>query len=193
MLPPPIWFGGSYLTRDLVYVLGLGIYLTGFLKDFFCLPRPRSPPLHRITMSSYTTQEYGFPSSHLANATGVSLLLLIKILSLENVSNTTYYSLIVGLLLYYISLIFGRLYCGMHGFLDIIIGGLVGLFVFLFRHYFGLQWDKLLFDNGLGLVASTVIIIAVFVLLIHFHSEPVDDCPCFDDSVAFVGVLIDWI
>lgn len=190
MLPPPIWFGGSYLTRDLVYVLGLGIYLTGFLKDFFCLPRPRSPPLHRITMSSYTTQEYGFPSSHLANATGVSLLLLIKILSLENVSNTTYYSLIVGLLLYYISLIFGRLYCGMHGFLDIIIGGLVGLFVFLFRHYFGLQWDKLLFDNGLGLVASTVIIIAVFVLLIHFHSEPVDDCPCFDDSVAFVGVLI---
>ena len=137
MLPPPIWFGGSYLTRDLVYVLGLGIYLTGFLKDFFCLPRPRSPPLHRITMSSYTTQEYGFPSSHLANATGVSLLLLIKILSLENVSNTTYYSLIVGLLLYYISLIFGRLYCGMHGFLDIIIGGLVGLFVFCFDTILG--------------------------------------------------------
>lgn len=26
--------------------------------------------------------------------------------------------------------------------------------------------------------------------LIHIHLEPVDDCPCFDDSVAFIGVLI---
>ncbi|EMG46624.1 hypothetical protein G210_3120 [Candida maltosa Xu316] len=190
MLPPPIWFGESYLTRDLVYVLGLGIYFTGFLKDYFCLPRPRSPPLHRITMSSYTTEEYGFPSSHSANATGVSLLLLVKIMSLDYISNTLYYILIVGLFVYYSSLIFGRLYCGMHGFLDIIVGGSVGLLVFLFRHYLGYHWDEFLFNNGLGLIPSAILIITIFVPLIHIYSEPVDDCPCFDDSVAFVGVLI---
>ncbi|EER31657.1 conserved hypothetical protein [Candida tropicalis MYA-3404] len=190
MLPQPSWFGGSHMTRDLVYVLGLGIYFTGFLKDYFCLPRPRSPPLHRITMSSYTTEEYGFPSSHSANATGVSLLLLLRIINSKGLSTTTYYSLILGLGVYYTSLIFGRLYCGMHGFLDVIVGGAVGSLVALFRHYFGVQWDELIFGSSLGMIFSAVLIITMFVLLIHIHSEPVDDCPCFDDSVAFIGVLI---
>ncbi|RCK60497.1 Dihydrosphingosine 1-phosphate phosphatase LCB3 [Candida viswanathii] len=190
MLPPPAWFGGSHLTRDLVHVLGLGIYFTGFLKDYFCLPRPRSPPLHRITMSSYTTEEYGFPSSHLANATGVSLLVLLRILNNDSLSATTYYSLIAGLAVYYVSLIFGRLYCGMHGFLDVIVGGTVGSALALFRHFYGEQWDALLFGSGLGMVLTSVLIITMYVLLIHVHSEPVDDCPCFDDSVAFIGVII---
>ncbi|KAI5966348.1 LCB3 [Candida pseudojiufengensis] len=189
MLPPANWFGGSKLARDLVYVLGLGIYFTGFLKDYFCLPRPRSPPLHRITMSSYTTQEYGFPSSHSANATAVTLVVLTSIINLkESIEPFTYYSLIIGLSIYYISLIFGRLYCGMHGFLDIFVGSSVGILVFLFRYYLGKSWDDLLLGHGMtfGIFA----IIGIFLYLIHIYSEPVDDCPCFDDSVAFVGVLI---
>ena len=189
MLPPPFWFGASDLSRDLVYVLGLGIYFTGFLKDFFCLPRPRSPPLHRITMSSYTSQEYGFPSSHSANATAVTLVVLASLIKNKESFNTgSFYSLVVGLGLYYSSLIFGRLYCGMHGFLDIIIGSSVGLILFLFRHYWGKVWDNFLFNYGLWLGA--LMIIGIFVSLIHFHSEPIDDCPCFDDTVAFIGVLI---
>lgn len=189
MLPTPIWFGAGELSRDLVYVLGLGIYFTGFLKDFFCLPRPRSPPIHRITMSSYTTQEYGFPSSHLANATAVTLVLAARLMGMD-VSNLTKIALMIWLVIYYVSLIFGRLYCGMHGFLDIIVGSSVGVAMFLFRYIWGKKFDMLLFDNNLGFVPSAALIIALFLGLIHVHSEPVEDCPCFDDSVAFIGVLI---
>ncbi|CAI5757653.1 unnamed protein product [Candida verbasci] len=189
MLPPPLWFGASQLSRDLIYVLGLGIYFTGFLKDYFCLPRPRSPPLHRITMSSYTTQEYGFPSSHSANATAVTLVLLSRVYKYgDSLTTSTYYSLIIGLTIYYFSLIFGRLYCGMHGFLDIFIGSSVGGALFLFRHYYGIVWDNFIFNQGL--ILGSLLILVLFIGLIHFHSEPVDDCPCFDDSVAFIGVLI---
>ncbi|KAI3405355.2 LCB3 [Candida oxycetoniae] len=189
MLPPPIWFGASDLSRDLVYVLGLGIYITGFLKDYFCLPRPRSPPLHRITMSSYTTQEYGFPSSHSANATAVTLVVFKSLLTHRaNFASSTFYALIYGLILYYCSLIFGRLYCGMHGFFDILVGSSVGALLFLFRLYWGKQWDQFLFSHGI--IIGIMLIIGIFVSLIHFHAEPVDDCPCFDDSVAFIGVLI---
>ncbi|CAK9438771.1 uncharacterized protein LODBEIA_P29950 [Lodderomyces beijingensis] len=189
MLPPPIWFGASSLARDLIYVLGLGIYCTGFLKDYFCLPRPRSPPLHRITMSSYTAQEYGFPSSHAANATAVTLVVLHAVKqNKDSFEPVTYYSLISGLGLYYVSLIFGRLYCGMHGFLDIIVGSVVGLVLFLLRTYWGKMWDEFLFSKGSLL--GGLMIVGGFISLIHFHSEPVDDCPCFDDSVAFIGVLI---
>ncbi|KAI5962817.1 LCB3 [Candida theae] len=189
MLPPPIWFGASKMARDLVYVLGLGIYLTGFLKDYFCLPRPRSPPLHRITMSSYTTQEYGFPSSHSANATAVTLVVMSNIVMHRGaLDSKTYYSLLIGLGIYYFSLIFGRLYTGMHGFLDILTGSAVGLSVFLFRFYLGEQWDTLMFSHGY--VFGVALILGLNLLMIHIYPEPIDDCPCFDDSVAFVGVLI---
>ncbi|KAK6201335.1 sphingolipid resistance protein [Scheffersomyces amazonensis] len=191
MLPPPLWFGASKLARDLVYVLGFGIYFTGFLKDFFCLPRPRSPPLHRITMSSYTTQEYGFPSSHAANATAVTLILLGKLIEIRSdLSFLVFNTSLAGLLIYYLSLIFGRLYCGMHGFLDILIGSCVGITCFSFRQFYGNQWDDLLFNNSLNIFITPILIIMGYISLIHYHSEPIDDCPCFDDSVAFVGVLI---
>lgn len=192
MLPLPIWFGGSTLSRDLICVIGYGIYITGFCKDFLCLPRPRSPPLHRITMLSYTTQEYGWPSSHSANATAVTLMLFARLFQ-GPVTSTTW-GLALVLVVYYFSLMVGRLYCGMHGFFDILTGLLIGTSMFLVRFFWGEAWDQwLLFShNGsyFGIFATVFLIIAFHLFLIHIYPEPVDDCPCFDDSVAFVGVLI---
>lgn len=196
MLPLPIWFGAGTVSRDLVFVLGWGIYITGNFKDFMCLPRPRSPPLHRITMSSYTAQEYGWPSSHSANATAVTLILFRALLQKANTLPTSTFAGLAGLLaVYYVSLIFGRLYCGMHGFFDIAFGSLIGVFVFLVRFLFGEAYDAWLLDSPrntswIGCLATLVFIIGIHVWLVHIHCEPVDDCPCFDDLVAFVGVLI---
>lgn len=193
MLPMLMWFGGSRIARDLITVLGLGIYFSGFLKDYMCLPRPRSPPVHRITMSSYTTQEYGFPLSHAANATAVVLVLLAKLFEFKELLSTAAFNticIVIGI--YYFSLIFGRLYCGMHGLVDILTGGIVGTLCFCFRHFLGTQWDQILLTDSQILPMWTVIcfICIGYLFLIHIHAEPVDDCPCFDDSVAFIGVLI---
>lgn len=196
MLPPLFWFGASAMGRDLVFVLGMGIYVTGFCKDLLCLPRPRSPPLHRITMLSYTAQEYGWPSSHSANATAVTLVILSKLVEMRGaVSRASFYGLMVLLAVYYFSLIIGRLYCGMHGFFDIAAGMFIGTAVFLFRFFYGHAFDTwLLFSqrnaSWVGIFATIGLIIAGNLFLIHIYPEPVDDCPCFDDSVAFVGVLI---
>ncbi|CAH6722419.1 dihydrosphingosine 1-phosphate phosphatase Lcb3p [[Candida] jaroonii] len=190
MLPLSNWFGSASLARDLVFVLGIGIYLSGNLKDFLCLPRPRSPPLHRITMSSYTTQEYGFPSSHSANATAVTLLMADKVLQMA-ISYQTKVILMICFVIYYVSLIFGRLYCGMHGFFDILTGSVVGVFLYLFRKFFGEAWDNwFIFNNTFGVYTTPFVIIGFYLMLVHIHFEPIDDCPCFDDSVAFIGVLI---
>lgn len=192
MLPLPLWFGGSRLARDLIAVLGFGIYVTGFCKDYLCLPRPRSPPLHRITMLSYTTQEYGWPSSHAANATAVSLILCARLF--EGPFTKEKAALGVLLVLYYFSLVVGRLYCGMHGFFDILTGLAIGTVMFLFRHFFGETWDQFLLfshnDSWFGIVSTFVFLFVFHITLIHIYPEPVDDCPCFDDSVAFVGVLL---
>lgn len=196
MLPPLFWFGASKMGRDLVAVLGLGIYVTGFCKDFLCLPRPRSPPLHRITLLAYTAEEYGWPSSHSANATAVSLVLLFQMIEMRASMNAfQFYGLLSLSLLYYTSLIFGRLYCGMHGFLDVATGSFIGLLMFCFRYFYGEMFDTWLFQSAArnssypGIAATMIAIISGYLFLIHIYPEPVDDCPCFDDSVAFMGVL----
>lgn len=197
MLPPLFWFGSSNMGRDLVAVLGLGIYFTSFCKDLLCLPRPRSPPLHRLTVLAYTAEEYGWPSSHSANATAVSLVLMFLLMQIkETMSPFKYYSLLSLLFVYYFSLVFGRLYCGMHGFLDVITGALIGVMVFLFRHILGDLFDTWLLNSATrnssywGIASTALMIIMGHSFLIHIYPEPVDDCPCFDDSVAFMGVLI---
>lgn len=60
---------------------------------------------------------------------------------------------------------------------------------FLFRFLWGPIWDGLMINNSYPKLSSLLIIVG-YLGLIHVHAEPVDDCPCFDDSVAFVGVLI---
>lgn len=197
MLPPLFWFGASKMGRDLVIVLGLGIYFTGFCKDYLCLPRPRSPPLHRITLLAYTAEEYGWPSSHSANATAVSLVLLVHLIKARDSFETLhFFGLLSTLFIYYFSLIFGRLYCGMHGFLDVATGAVIGLLVFLFRFLLGEVYDDWLLNSAkrntssFGIFLNVLFIILAHLFLIHIYPEPVDDCPCFDDSVAFMGVLI---
>ncbi|KAL8718202.1 MAG: hypothetical protein Q9225_004629 [Loekoesia sp. 1 TL-2023] len=37
---------------------------------------------------------------------------------------------------------------------------------------------------------APVIVLLTILVLVRIHPEPADDCPCFDDSVAFAGVII---
>ncbi|SCV03618.1 LANO_0G05226g1_1 [Lachancea nothofagi CBS 11611] len=198
MVPMPRWIGCSDACRDLVYILGYSIYVSGFLKDYWCLPRPKSPPLTRVTLSGYTTKEYGAPSSHTANATGVTMLFLWYIYLSETMPLAWKSVAVAGAFFYYFTLTLGRIYCGMHGILDIVTGALIGSFCFIAR------WAVLSFTDfdkasmqewGIWF---PILSIAFGLMLLFKHVGPVDHCPCFDDSVAFVGVICgiessDWL
>ncbi|RAL62667.1 hypothetical protein DID88_004510 [Monilinia fructigena] len=79
VLPILFWCGHTSLGRGMVHILASGVFLTGFIKDMFSLPRPLSPPLHRITMSGSAALEYGFPSTHSANAVSVAVYALFTL------------------------------------------------------------------------------------------------------------------
>lgn len=187
-LPILFWCGFPAFGKGLVHILAEGVFFTGFIKDMFSLPRPLSPPLNRITMSGSAALEYGFPSTHSANAVSVAVYAVLCLRSGENsLSPTT--ALMLELLGYFYaaSIIIGRLYCGMHGFLDVIIGSAMGAAISLVEFYYGPPLDAYLQASGWTaplLVALTIIV------LVRVHPEPADDCPCFDDSVAFAGVMI---
>lgn len=186
-LPKP-FHGADVHRSSLVHILGLGVFLTGFIKDFLSLPRPLSPPLHRITMSGSAALEYGFPSTHSANAVSVAVY---GILVLHRPDNTLAPStkLFLELLCYFyaVSIVFGRLYCGMHGFLDVIVGSAMGAAISIVEFFYGPPLDAYMHASSwMAPVIAGILIIA----LVRIHPEPADDCPCFDDSVAFASVFI---
>lgn len=173
---------------SLVHMLALGVFWSGWLKDLLCLPRPLSPPLQRITMSGSVSLEYGFPSTHSANAVSVAVYLIYEIQTGSIVLSEPFRVLaIIACYFYAGSIIFGRLYCGMHGFSDVIVGSALGAIIAAVQLYFGESFDAAIAhgDWTMPLLATLVILLAV-----RFHPEPADNCPCFDDSVAFAAVVI---
>ncbi|KAK0614329.1 PAP2 superfamily-domain-containing protein [Immersiella caudata] len=187
-LPIMFWCGFPDFGKGLVRILAAGVFFSGWLKDLCSLPRPLSPPLHRITMSGSVALEYGFPSTHSANAVSVAVYSVLVLRSESNIfSPTMTLALEILAYLYTVSIVFGRLYCGMHGFLDVIVGSLMGAAISLFEFYTAPITEKWMYSSSW--VAPLVLALAI-VVLVRVHPEPADDCPCFDDSVAFAGVVI---
>lgn len=189
VLPIGYWFGISEFARSLVFVLALGVYVTGVIKDLLCLPRPLSPPLHRITMSGSAALEYGFPSTHSANAVSVGLLVWKALLdNKDSIGSLAYYLLIIANCIYVFSIVWGRVHCGMHGFCDIIIGSVIGSLLWWIRYAYGPLMDSFLLNPES--IKPILFTVPTILLGVWIHPEPADDCPCFDDAVAFLGVLM---
>lgn len=187
-LPICFWCGYPDMGVALVHMLALGVYLSGYAKDLVCLPRPLSPPLQRITMSGSAALEYGFPSTHTTNAVSVALFCLYRLYSMrETYDDLTYTLLCTGCYCYAISITLGRMYCGMHGFSDVIFGGLLGAFIAWLRIAYGEAFDT--WTLGDSWIRPAIIVVAL-AIAVRVHPEPADNCPCFDDSVSFSGVVM---
>ena len=172
----------------MVHVLASGVFFSGFVKDMWCLPRPLSPPLNRITMSHSAALEYGFPSTHSTNAVSVAVYALLLLKSPDTDFNPALkLALQILSCCYATSIILGRLYCGMHGFFDVFVGSGLGAFLSILQYSYGDAFDHFIHS---GSWEAPAIVTLVILLLVRIHPEPADDCPCFDDSVAFSGVTI---
>ena len=171
----------------MVHILASGVFFSGFWKDLLCLPRPLSPPLQRITMSGSAALEYGFPSTHSTNAVSVAVYALLYLNAASStLAPGTVAALKVLAYSYATSIVVGRLYCGMHGFFDVVVGSLLGAAIAWVEYAFIDRFDGFIRDGSLQAICIIVLLVLV---LVRIHPEPADDCPCFDDSVAFAGVF----
>ncbi|KAI0088976.1 PAP2 superfamily-domain-containing protein [Irpex rosettiformis] len=218
MLPAFCFFGYQDVTQGLLFSLSLGVYITSFIKDSVCSPRPFSPPVTRLTIGTHHL-EYGFPSTHSTNSVSIALYfftilhrlyttpatvysppiapsaphlqnaahIIEDILPEMRVTQTTYI-VFSGILLFYVfSIVYGRLYTGMHSFTDCTVGVLIGASIWGLHVLVGDIVDSWLKTAG-WIVPATVI--PSVLLMVHRHPEPVDDCPCFEDAIAFMSVVM---
>ncbi|KAL9594828.1 MAG: hypothetical protein Q9179_005224 [Wetmoreana sp. 5 TL-2023] len=141
-----------------------------------------------ISMSHSVSLEYGFPSTHTTNAVSVAVYAVFMLRSAgSDINPTLKLTLEILSYCYATSIILGRLYCGMHGFFDVIVGGVLGAVLSIIQCYYGEVMDDFIFR---GSTIAPMSILLTILVLVRIHPEPADDCPCFDDSVAFAGVII---
>jgi hypothetical protein len=92
----------------------------------------------------------------------------------------------------------------MHGFLDISIGLILGTTSWLLQHLVMPEVERWIADSGWGGASflsgtcirhsystfiAPLVVTLVCLLLVNQHPSPVDDCPCFEDAIAFVSVI----
>lgn len=65
----------------------------------------------------------------------------------------------------------------MHGFLDVIIGAILGAFITVIQCSYGTALDKFIYGGSLQ---APLTIMLIVLILVRIHPEPADDCPCFD-------------
>jgi dihydrosphingosine 1-phosphate phosphatase len=75
----------------------------------------------------------------------------------------------------------------MHGFLDVLTGSVLGAALSMVQYRYGEALDDYVHSGSLK---NILIMLLIILVLVRVHPEPADDCPCFDDSVAFAGVII---
>ena len=75
----------------------------------------------------------------------------------------------------------------MHGFFDVTIGTALGALISVIQCLYGTKLDDYIHN---GSYEAPFIVVLIILVLVRIHPEPADDCPCFDDSVAFAGVMI---
>ncbi|MCJ1433438.1 hypothetical protein MMC27_002798 [Xylographa pallens] len=138
-------------------------------------------------MSGSAALEYGFPSTHSTNAVSVAVYALF---TLNHPSSTVAPTIKILLEIlsytYATSIIIGRVYCGMHGLFDVVVGSVLGAALSVLECLYINKFDSFIHEGSFKALSIVILIICV---LVRIHPEPADDCPCFDDSVAFAGVL----
>ncbi|TFK49275.1 hypothetical protein OE88DRAFT_1662718 [Heliocybe sulcata] len=186
-LPCTYFFGYPQYGRGLLFVLSTGVYATSVIKDLICSPRPHAPPVTRLTMGSHHL-EYGFPSTHTTNSVSIALFIFTQVYRAylnASISQTAYIMWICGLVFYAFSIVYGRIYTAMHSFTDCAMGITLGVSLWLAQLYLEKPLENWVLGNGwLGPLAVSL----ATALIVNQHPQPVDDCPCFEDAIAFMSV-----
>lgn len=189
-LPMVFWLGSPRFGRGLINVLAFGVYLSSAIKDLFCVPRPYSPPVTRLTVGTHHL-EYGFPSTHSTNSVSIALYIYLWVRKMRESSpgSTMFDSWLweAGLLFYGTSVVYGRIYAGMHSIIDCVAGSALGAAITAVQWAFFDQIEHFVMVNSWTV---PIAIIPAGLLMVSVHPQPVDDCPCFEDAIAFISVAM---
>ncbi|KAJ1836488.1 Long-chain base-1-phosphate phosphatase [Coemansia sp. RSA 2711] len=174
-------FGLGVFARGLSFIVLWSIYFSGIVKDYISAPRPASPPVVQITRSPAHTLEYGFPSSHTTYAVATIGYLSYYMLYAWSVSPVW-----VGLLWTCgATIVVGRVYCGLHSFIDVAGGVVIGVVEAL---VFICYYERL--DALFPTTAGPLYVSALLYFALKSFPPSLDPCPCCIDAFCATSVTV---
>ncbi|XP_077011374.1 sphingosine-1-phosphate phosphatase 2 isoform X1 [Tamandua tetradactyla] len=163
-LPFTHWNIDPYLSRRLIIIWVLVMYVGQMAKDILKWPRPLSPPV--VKLEKRVIAEYGMPSTHAMAATAISFSLLIS------TKDRYEYPFALGLavaVVFSTLVCLSRLYTGMHTVLDVVGGVLMTALLIAFTYPAWTLIDCL--DSASPLFPVCVVIVPFFLC----YNYPVSD------------------
>jgi len=184
LLPWLFWVFNPPLGRAFLELLILGTIVGNIVKNCLALPRPPSPPVwtrKRLT-------DYGCPSSHSLNSMALPFFLVYHFWNNDDLySSITYFALAA---LWALSVIFSRMYLGVHSPLDVTVGSSIGFLLLIFWINVHEAVDRWLV-NGIH-VPMVLLLLTVSIIAIHPRSSSrsiIGQSPSFRYTVALLGLL----
>jgi len=174
-------FDTNSLGRSILILAGFCVYINNWFKDYLCLPRPL-PPCERLV--HHGLFEFGMPSTHTTTAFSLSLYLLLALVPMHT---TAFIYGLIACFLYTFLVSHSRIYLGMHTLADTFGGVIIGALLIYVWHFLGLSVVVEHWMTHNDYLYVSFVILATGVVLLLLHPEPVEFCPCFEDSACFVG------
>ncbi|ORX72806.1 hypothetical protein DL89DRAFT_209709, partial [Linderina pennispora] len=172
--------GLGAFARGVTNVVLLSVYLSGAVKDYISAPRPASPPLVQITRSPAHTFEYGFPSSHTTYVVGTIMYTTWFMYHAWNV-HVLWISVLWA---FGASIVFGRIYCGLHSFVDVAGGALIGTIEALVLIACNDVLDSLILSWS-----GPLYICGALYLALSTIPRSLELCPCCVDTFCALSVI----
>ncbi|NXR37719.1 SGPP2 phosphatase, partial [Zosterops hypoxanthus] len=177
-LPFAYWNIDHSVSRRMIIVWSIVMYIGQVSKDILKWPRPLSPPVVKLEMR--TNAEYGMPSTHAMAATAISFSFFIATMNLYK------YPSELGLAAAFVFstlVCLSRLYTGMHTVLDVIGGALISAVLLMVLYP---AWDTI---DHLLLTSPFCPLFSIVVPLVLCYNYPKLDyySPTRGDTTTILG------
>lgn len=176
------WTLDSRLGRLFGVLMGIGFYVTGYLKNLICLPRPPSPPV----VPEEKAHDWALPSHHSLLGTVLPWYIWLYVNMHHDLSLRLLIVIFATIVLWSFSVLFSRLYLGVHSPADIVAGGFVGVIVLSLW----LQVDDLVDDFiSQQKIEKPLQCVLLFVAMLYVHPRSDPANPSFTDNCCLSGVV----
>ena len=172
--------------RLMVLLMALCFYVTGFLKNLLCLPRPPSPPVTPLQRC----QDWSLPSHHAVLNVNIPWFIWFYIDINYTASTTVKMAVFTLIAIWSFSVMFSRMYLGVHSPADILTGGVIGCGLLATWLQFYERIDALLNQPSLPTVVGVVCIVA---LLLSLHPDPYPVTIIFAETVCMTGIAVGFV
>lgn len=148
----------------LAILMGLGFCVGGFLKNILCLPRPPSPPI----IPADHCHDWSFPSHHAILNVTIPWYIWIFCYTRFNWSPLILGIAFVGVSFWCFSILFSRLYLGVHSPADIMAGGIIGCLLLVCY----LLVDDILFKDFMSSLQFSFLCVLFMCAFLAFFPDP---------------------